>query len=467
MDSYLTSPLVSSLFEWSYTLVIVGLLYYFLSKSFSSQYDQRRRIYHWIFFGVIVNAYGFSWLYTVYPLPWMDTGVAQLIAIVLLHSILSCVSSLGYSILALTHHPKIKKSLLPLVFASSLTLAEVFRSLVVSLLFYGKATTIGLHFTAGTIGNALSTTPLIEFAYFGGTFALTFILGYLVYILRSKAVTETYWGHGVAVVVILFFIHFLVPVTLPARGTTVGIITTNFKLPEEETLLNESYAKQTRLLHQATLSFASSSPTFIVYPEDTRYISHLAPEERTDLLVYLGKTLFIDGDTYPHKEGLSNISFFYSPKQVKGVGRGKEFLLPFSEYVPYFFTPLLTLFVEKEALYSYSKKHTYTPVYSNKTVQSGKTTVGTLICSEILSYSIIEGLRSEHPSIIFFQSRMDVFRNNPWFIMHLRSFTKVTAAQLRTPLISSTSNAPSFVISPYGRIERFIPTSFSTSTYTF
>ena len=397
----------------------------------------------------------------------MEKGVVQLVAIAVLHGILSCISSLGYSILALTHHPKIKKTLLPLVFASSLTLAEVFRSLIISLLFYGNTTTVGLHFTAGTIGNALSTTPLIEFAYFGGTFALTFVLGYLVYIVRSKAVIETYWRHGVAVVVILFFVHFLVPVKLPARGTTVGVITTNFKLPEKEALVRESYKQQTRLLHQATLSFASSSPAFIVYPEDTRYISNLAPEERTDLLFYLGKTLFIDGDTYQYKEGLSNISFFYSPKQVKGVGRGKEFLLPFSEYIPRLFVPLFTLFVGAEELNSYNKKHTYTPVYSKKTVLSGKTAVATLICSEILSYSTIEGLRSEHPSIIFFQSRMDVFHNNPWFIMHLRSFTKVAAAQLRTPLISSTSNAPSFVISPYGRIEKFIPTSFSTSTYTF
>jgi apolipoprotein N-acyltransferase len=399
----------------------------------------------------------------------MTGGVLQLVGISLLHLILSCATSIPYALIAFTYHPKIKKHFLPLLFASTLTIAEIFRALIISLLYYGKGTTVALNFTAGTIGNALSTTPLIEFAYFGGVFALTFTLGYLLYIFISRKNVRYYVKHILVIFTLLMFTHFFIPVTLPKKGTVVGIITTNFSTIESnnEDDYRKAFKEQSQLLHKATLSFASSSPTFIVYPEDTRYLSHTTLSDKADLVAHLNTTLFIDGDISVKPEGFSNISLFYYPNRERVVARGKELLLPFNEYLPFVFRSLFGFFIKKSTIDTYTKLHTFIPVHSKKTILFGTTRIGTLLCSEILSYSIIEGVRNEHPSIVFFQSRLNVFHDNPWFVMHLRSFTKITAAQLRTPLISSTSGAPSFVVSPYGRIERFIPTSFSTSTYIF
>jgi apolipoprotein N-acyltransferase len=93
--------------------------------------------------------------------------------------------------------------------------------------------------------------------------------------------------------------------------------------------------------------------------------------------------------------------------------------------------------------------------------------IGTLLCSEILSYTTIEKIKEENPDIVFFQSRLNVFHGNPLLTMYFRSVAKVTAAELRAPLITSTSEGESFIISPHGKVLRAIPIGFSTSTYVF
>jgi apolipoprotein N-acyltransferase len=447
--------MASYLFELSYTLIVVGLVFFFLRKSELYLHSWKKRVLHWMLFGFIVNLYGLSWLYTVYPLPWLPEGPLQFFGIFLLHFILSSATSLPYGLLALSHTKKIRTHWKPFVFASLLTLSEIFRSLIISILYKGEGTTIALHFTAGTIGNALSTTPLIEFAYFGGTFALTFTLGYLVAVSLSKQSFLDYKYHTLTICILLVCTHYLIPIhTLPQK-TTVGIITTDFVLPKKEEEYGISLQKQEKPLHALTLSLASvpqSKPMFVVYPEDTRFIATLSPTHKTDLLAAFPKTLFIDGDTIYRNHAYSNVSLLYNPKSTDVFVRGKELLMPFNEYIPYFFRPLFLPFVAKDSLEKYANAHTYTPIHGEKTFVFSGVRVGTLICSEILSYSLIQNLREEKPDIVFYQAHLQVFHNNPWFVMHLRSFSKVAAAELRTTLISSTSGAPSYTISPYGTI---------------
>lgn len=461
------SNIVSYLFELSYSLVIVGFIYYFLATQ--SNKSGKSLFKHWVIFGFVINLFGLSWLYSVYPLSWMERGFAQLFGIALLHLILSTGVALPYGLISLSVHKKIQEQYLPAAFALLVTLSELFRSIIISLLYYGNDSTIALHFTAGTIGNALSSTPLIEYAYFGGTFGLTFILSYCVYIFSSKKTIHRYAFHGIGICTVLIAIHCIVPTKLPRAGTTIGIINTYFPSPktDDEEEYKELYRNQAEKINTITMSLASSSPSVIVYPEDTRYLSHLSSKERTTLVKRFPQTLFIDGDIIPTKNGLSNVTLFYYPEKEQQFARGKELLLPFNEYIPIFFRSIFRIFVSGELLSRYEKLHTFAPVYSKKTIDFGRERVGTLICSEILSYSTIRSLTKEEPTLVFFQSRLNVFHNNPWFVMHMRSFTKVAAAQMRTTVIASTSGAPSFIISPYGKMVRYIPASTSASTYTF
>ena len=453
------------LLEISYTLVVAGLLYYFLLKS-QTLHTKRKLVLHWGLFGFVVNFYSFSWLYTLYPITWMQGGLLQILGITIVHFTVAVASGVCFTVVALSHYSRIKKGFLPLFFAVTLVVAEVFRSLLLSIIFYGNGSTVAFHYTAGTVGNALSTTPLIEFAYFGGTFALTFVLGYLMYCLLSKKHFLEYRLHLAGIFIFFLVVHFLVPITLPHNGTSVGIITTNFKDPDE-TNYSVRFKEQSQSIHTLTLSLLQASSTFIVYPEDSRYISYLPQKEREVLSEVSGKTVFIDGDTILTKDGYKTISFFYYPRGDKKVGRGKDFLLPFNEYMPTLFRGIILPFVGREKMVSYEKYHTFTPTHSDKSILVDGSRVGTLICSEILSYSMINGLHKEKPDIVFFQAHLNVFHNNPWFVMHLRSFTKIAAAQLRTSVITSTSGAPSYIISPHGSIIKTLPVGLHATTYRF
>jgi apolipoprotein N-acyltransferase len=454
--------MVAHILEISYTLVTVALLAFFLKKSLTIE-SIKKRIKHWLLFGLIFNAYSYTWLFTVYPLPWLQDGALQLIGIFLLYVIVTAQSALCYGVVALSQNARIHKVFLPLLFAATLVVAELARSLLLSILFYGKGTTIALHLTAGTLGNALSTTPLIEFAYFGGTFALTFVLGYLVYCGLSKKNCIEHKYHFALFFILTLFIHTSIPVRAPVRETSIGIVTTDYEAPTGQNY-KSIFREQSKNTHSLTKSFVSST-TFIVYPEDGRYLSYLTKEEKEELNIKFNKTVFIDGDTMLLKGGLSTVSYFYYPKGDKKVARGKDFLLPFNEYVPYIFEGAITLFVGKENMESFKKLHTFSPVHSIKTLLVDDVRIGTLLCSEILSYSIIRSLAKENPDVVFFQAHLSVFHNNPIFIMHLRSFTKIAAAQLRTPIIMSTDGAPSYIISPNGKIIQSLPAGTATSSY--
>jgi apolipoprotein N-acyltransferase len=417
-------------------------------------------------FGFIFNAFSFTWLYTAYPLIWMPPGIVQLAGIFILHVTLAVVASLGYLVVGWVVTLPTRKSLRPLLFAGSLTVAEIIRSLVISLLFKGEESTIAFHYTSSSIGNAIAVTPFVEFAYFGGVFALTFTLGYFVYICSSLYTIQSYWKHGVTFLILLFCIHTWLPTYGPQFPMRIGVVTTNFATAPDEQIIS-SFALQNKTLDNLTRSLASSHPDIIVYPEDARYIEYLPNEKKEHLLETFPKTLFIDGNTNVFQGKMVNVSLFYFSESKKILARGKSFLLPFNEFIPLFFKPIFSFFVPHDQMDSYIYNHTYTPIHSKKTITYNNTTIGTLLCSEILSHSTIQEVRDENPTLVFFQSHLNVFHDNPIAWAMLKSSASVAAAQLRRPLISSINGAPSFIVSPYGEIIKTIPTSFSTSTFIF
>lgn len=458
--------MVTIILTYCYTLVTIGLLYFFLKKSLTSQFTLRKSVLWWLLFGFIFNFYSFTWLYTAYPLIWLPEGTIQLVAIFILHLILSVVASLGFTVVGWFTLLKSKQDWKPFLFATSLTLAEMIRSFLLSLLYKDENSTVGFHYTTSMLGNALAATPFVEFAYFGGVFALTFVLGYFVYCCMSKNQIALYVKHIVVFIGLLFFVHFYIPTYGPAQPVKIGVITTNFKT-EPDAELSNSFRNRNTTLHKMTLSFIPSQPTIIIYPEDTRYLEYLSEKQRGFLTNLFPKTLFIDGSTNIFEGKMTNVSLFYVAEKKKAIARGKSFLLPFNEYVPLFFRPIFSLFIPQEAISTYSKNHTYTPINSNKTTTFNDMQIGTLLCSELFSHKEIQALRKESPSLVFFQSHLNVFHDNPLFLAMLYTSTKIAAAQLRRPLISSTNGAPSLIVSPHGKIITIIPTGFSTSTYVF
>ncbi len=456
--------MLAAIFEIGYTVITIFLLCLFISISLQKNWGRWQEIKWWVLFGIVFNLLSFSWLYTVYPLIWMQGGVAQLIGIGLLHLILSLSSGLpfavvGYAFFRVRNIPLHRR---PLIIASSFVIAEMLRSLVISLLYYGDRTTIDLHFNAGTLGNTLSTTPLVELAYYGGTFALTFFLTYIVYSLLALPFRKAL-AHFFIIFSIFLLTHFFIPTKAPGKDITIGIVTSQVATRDGDELKRKML--ESNKVIAKLITDDKEREDFIVVPEDTRFLSSLTEKEKGLLIKSSEGSLIIDGETISKDDKLATISFFFNTITKDAEWRGKELLLPFNEYIPYFFEAIFSIFIGEE-LKEYSSSHTYTPVRSGKVLTFNGVKVSTLICSEILSYRMIENLEDERPEVVFFQSRLNVFNNNPLFLMHLRSFSKVAAAQLRSTIISSNNYAPSYIINSRGLIVETIPVSTSYTKVT-
>ncbi len=463
--------MVGIIFIVSYSVVAVGLLLFFIRKSLQCEASLKERVRLWIVFGFLFNLFSFSWLYTAYPLIWLKEGVLQLVGIGLLHLIVATISGCCFFVVAYVFEKKVSSRIhnhiKPAIFALTLTLAEILRALAISALYYGEGSTLDLNFAGSMLGHALAATPFVEYAYYGGPFMLTFVLGYMVYILSSQATIQKYWPHISVLCLLLVYVHYEVPTFGPHTPMRVSIVTTNFPSIQKDQDITLVFREQSTKIHQMTMSLSSSSPSIIVYPEDSRYIGNLSEKNKKELNTFFSKTLFIDGDTISHNNKLVNSSLFYLTQGEKEIRRGKSILFPFNEYIPYVFVPVVRLFVPQEQMNEYLAGHTYTPIQSVKTIPFGTDNMSTLICYEITSFRVLDDIKKENPSLVFFQSHLNVFHDNPWFTMHLYLYAKTAASQLRRPLISSVNGSPSYIISPFGNILKTIPTGFSTSTYTF
>ena len=457
--------MVIYILAYSYAFISAFLLILAIQLSKKASGDLKKLLVIWFVFGFIFNFYSFSWYYTVYPLVWLPPGVLQLVGIFVAHLILSLVAAIPYlvgSIIFLEEARELPRFVRPLFFGATLAFAEVFRSIFISTLFKGEGTDISFHYISGALGNALSMTPLVEFAYWGGTYALSFLFGILIYIIVEWRTFRIYVPYLFILTGLYSFLHFFVPTFGPNHPTTIGVVTTSFPdVPDSE--LNASFKTRLPLLLSIANGF-SSSTSVIVYPEDTRLISHLNKAELMLLHKRFPNTLFLDGDTLTLNNKLTNVSVFSSPDTETISLRSKSFLLPFNEYMPYFFSYLLPFFLPSSDMKGYEEKHTYIPVQSGNVYQFRDLRISTLLCSEVISYEILEKIKQENPSLVFFQSRLQVFHDNPWFWMHLYMFSKTAAAELRRPIIGSADGAPSVIVSPHGDIVRILPTGIATTS---
>lgn len=434
--------------EALYGLITVAFLVYFLKKSTSSS----KPIRLWFLFGFLFNFISLSWFYTTYPIVWFPSGPLQLLAISMFVGVLALGAGAAFSVVGYAvknHIPSWRGAFL---FSIVLAVGEVLRSLAISTILSGNGGKIGLHFNAGTIGGALSSTPLVEYAYLGGTYFLTFILGFLIYLsVFYRRISKVYIGF-LAVLAGLILIHFLAPIHTPNKALTIGIVATNLENPTDEELRRGWFAKRYASLNTATMKLEDQKPDIIVYPEDAQYIDRSSTTKLDSFQTLFASTTFLDGTTAKYENGYSNFSLAYSPANPdQKLGRGKVFLFPFNEYVPVFLEKLVRPFFTPEEYEVYTKKHTYIPFGSMGTFPMAGIGVGTLICSELSSFQTIVSLARLKPDLVIAQSNLAVFHNNPWFVAQYRSYVKVAAAQTRTLTISNANRAQNLVVSPYGK----------------
>jgi apolipoprotein N-acyltransferase len=424
--------------------VLGGILFYLYKKNSCKQY-----VIAWFLGAFVFNLFSLSWLYTAYPIVWLPENW-QLVAITLLLVIMALTASLFFPLVGFFHFRfRHKKLLLPLILGALVTVAETLRSLALSALFYAPGSaTIGLHWSAGTFGNALAITPLVEYAHFGGVFFLSGILTILVALLFVRH-TKTIGIYLACVVCGWFVVHTTIPTNTFAGEGIIGVVSL-----ERDEIRRENdpklYVEQKDLI-LSLVKNATVRPDTLVLPEDTRFLENLTSKDK-QLLESFGVTAVIDSATTIHQYKLSNYSYVYDTKTTVLQGRGKWFLFPFNEYTPLVFKTILSLWFSDEEIQGYTKEHTYASGKVPQVFETSYGNVGTLLCSEMFSHGAISSFTDGQASFIVLQSHLPVFHKNPWLFMSYYLIAQTIAAQTRSHLFVSSTDAPTLLISPYGNI---------------
>lgn len=447
------------------TFFFLILFFYFVYTQKEKKVSLKKYLCVSFIFGYTFTLFSWSWLYSVYPIEWFPKGGLQLFALFFLHQCISIIGGISFLCVGITlwyttthvynSFLKTCREYIQIFFIPiSFAVAEIVRSLLISLIFLGKESSITLHWSQANIGNALSFIPLVELAYIGGTFVLTwaFVASIYPFFVVRKKVLPWHYAFSLLPWFLTLGIHVYAPISGPTQKVATLIVGTSFEGNVTSGSTTSEWLRRKNNIDTTLQSFVDSNPSLIVLPEDARYISLTTKKEQELFRFHFPNTILVDGGTLPSVSGLKNYSLFYDAKQDVTLGRGKLFLFPFYEYMPFLFKQILYAFLGEEALQTYQKNHTYTQGTKMFTYQTSFGKIGTLLCSEAISYASVAQLHKEKPDIVILQSYLSSFRNNHYFYMHYFSYARIIAAQVRAPLVVVAQDAPNMLITPQGKI---------------
>ena len=346
-------------------------------------------------------------------------------------------------------------------------MAEYLRGFILSLLFWGHNSSLGISDVTFSVANALSMTPLVSLAYFGHIYYLSFVLSiiilFLLYSFRKKAINiKLFIFLFVFFVLQLFYVYFqsliyqereqvvggsnypdINMLIIPTHLTT-HIDTTQIQLQKVYKRLDSE--NDTRLNH--IINNSDKNTDLIILPEAINYKPSL-----NSRIKYLGPPI-LQGvvttnqiATNTNRETpLINASVYIDP--ASGITmRKKSYLFPFYEYSPYL-SP-----VESASPFIMG---TTTPTDFYTDINRVGTSVPherekiyrwtTMICSEFFHFDYIKALRNRHYDLIFAQSSFSIFNHSRWMYSSILMSQKINSAYLGIPLIQVSNDGPSFVI---------------------
>lgn len=439
--------LISSL-KLTFAISTFFLFYVSLKKS-------KRQFLSFFFIACVYNIISLFFFYDFLPGDWTPSVPFQYFIVTIFIVSASLFSSLafllvpyGFSIikrlprLTLFH---------PLLFGFLFFLSDIARSLLLSLFYLGKESSIGLRLFLGSLGETLTFTPLSLFAYKGGVYFLTFVLATLCYTAFSCIEKKRFDRPVFLSFSFLFFWSFILLIAprAPLPQISVDFVTTNFDTIQkgEEA---KTYTNRYNTL-QDILTTDTTEKDLIILPESTYFLALddvLATSSATSSYRYI-----LDSGDLQKRTGKYSFSFFKDTLLDVTEVRGKDDLMIFNEYSSYVADTLYTLIASKEAAAKYHKNIDSVRGGSYNTFNISNTpyTFAALLCSEATSLSPILSFEKKNPSFYVLQSNLLVMHEKPLALSEYYNYSKLLALTTGKPVISVANRAPSFVYDGYGR----------------
>lgn len=453
-----------------YILAILVISIWILRKSPQLNSLKNSMIF-WGLFGFLINFLTGSIYYVTLPfntLPLMNKFLlVEFLLVTFVVVLFSIVAGILYSLVGIVNIKTTQRSYLInlLCISGGVVIVEILRAYALTLIFWGGGSIFGAHMSSWTFGEILSITPLAPFAYLGGTFILSgifiFIIGLAIYPIKI-------WKKILIFITLIIFIiatRIYPQNKIDTTPITIAVVQTSFPPLVYGQSISKVFKYRTDRIDTLIKGLAGSRPDIIVLPEDSRYITSRMPEEKEELRKLFPETLFIDGTTRIIDEDRKNATVFFDSKTNETITRDKGFLFPLGEYVPYVIKPVVRIFVGDEFLKKYESLSEYAPGVLPSSTQTRFGKIGTLICSELGSFSSVNALRASNPDIIFVQSSLTRGHNNPRLVMQHIFSIRILANMLRKPIISVANNGPVLVVDANGKTIFFKDVGLTTKKF--
>ena len=342
-------------------------------------------------------------------------------------------------------------------------LLEYARMWGIAIFTWGEGSVLSPHYSVGFLGYALAPHDLLrELASIGGVYLLSFTVVCINGLVWALAVNRSGRGTAFTVALMVFILA-----TTPARalwGKSVedgavnirsALFHTNFTVTTLNTPLEmraEKLKTHWSLLYE--LNNSGEKPAIVVVPETGRFLSTLKNAGALDSLVSesgLSETLFVDSSRAEDGATAKEEIWYFTPKQGTPLVQEKYFLIPFGEYLPYYYS--LPLRILNQRQFSDFAQHRNYRAGGEKILRNVTgVPAGARACSEILSPSLYSDSTLAGAKILVNVASHGVFHNSK--IMHYQalSIARIRAVENNRYLLRASNLSPAFVIDNHGRI---------------
>ncbi len=336
-----------------------------------------------------------------------------------------------------------------------LSVAEYIRGFILSLLFWGHESTVGISDATFSVANALSMTPLLSLAYFGHIYYLSFILSLIIICLHNKKLP------AMLILIILislqiFYVYYknlvyqereklvggsnypdinmlIIPTHMPTH-----IDTTQMQL---QNIYNKANKENDQRLDYIIKN--NQDANLVILPETIIYKPSLNTKIKYKGPPILQGLVATDTDK---KTKLINASLYIDPQSGITI-RKKSYLFPFYEYRPYL-SPINS--ASSFSFGSSTPTDFYTDInkinFLNLPEREKIYRWTTMICSEFFYFDYIKDLKNKNYDLIFAQSSFSIFNQSRWMYAIILMSQKINSAYIGVPLIQVSNDGPSFVI---------------------
>jgi apolipoprotein N-acyltransferase len=453
-------------------IALIPLLIFVYDKKINSR---------WAFWGGLTTGFIFlgsviSWFFSAYPADWMGLEkspvVFSLLILVWLVNSVCLASFIGLFSLALK---KLKKGVwFDIIIISGLWIIfEYLRAWSFEILWLGKDSLLGPHWTLGFLGYGLADSknilPLASIAgVYGLSFLVAFINGLIFFIfkkfLENRGKLNLFFFKNLAALILIFALLSLGGLAIknnkekkqPVQSLNVALLQTKFLSHFEynSAIINSELDTELGLLDRAIK--IPSVPNLIIFPEDTRFLASLAqyrPNFNLNELFKDKSITLIDSSRVEDAIQGNYFQLYYSNSR-KGLATGqkKSFLMPGGEYMPYLAKAVISLIGQHDWLKRFEANREYSKGTELALGDYQEIKIGTLFCPEIFSPELYREITNLGAEVLVNISGHGVFRGSPSLLAQVRAMAKLRAAENNRYLIQAINYNLSSIIDNRGNV---------------